>query len=70
VARLRFRIAMSLEGYAAGPQQSNPLGIGGDKLHQWRVKDMGGLRPVRTVAAPDVTHLRFAQRPRPSAPSR
>jgi hypothetical protein len=25
------------------------------------VKDLGGLRPVRTVAAPDVTHLKFAR---------
>jgi hypothetical protein len=28
---------MSLDGYAAGPQQSkeNPLGIGGHRLHEW-----------------------------------
>jgi dihydrofolate reductase len=28
---------MSLDGYAAGPQQSkkNPLGIGGSRLHEW-----------------------------------
>jgi dihydrofolate reductase len=37
VAKLRFKIAMSLDGYTAGPQQSkdNPLGIGGDRLHGW-----------------------------------
>jgi dihydrofolate reductase len=37
VAKVRFRIAMSLDGYAAGPQQSkeNPLGIGGHQLHEW-----------------------------------
>jgi dihydrofolate reductase len=37
VAKLRFRIAMSLDGYTAGPEQSkdNPLGIGGDRLHEW-----------------------------------
>jgi dihydrofolate reductase len=37
VARLRFRIAISLDGYTAGPKQSvdNPLGIGGMQLHQW-----------------------------------
>jgi hypothetical protein len=37
VAKVRFRIAMSLDGYAAGPQQSeeNPLGIGGPQLHEW-----------------------------------
>jgi dihydrofolate reductase len=37
VAKLRFRIAMSLDGYTAGPKQSvkNPLGIGGTRLHDW-----------------------------------
>jgi dihydrofolate reductase len=37
VAKLRFKIAMSLDGYTAGPEQSkeNPLGIGGDRLHEW-----------------------------------
>jgi dihydrofolate reductase len=35
--KLRFRIAMSLDGYTAGPEQSveNPLGIGGTRLHEW-----------------------------------
>jgi dihydrofolate reductase len=37
MAKLRFRISMSLDGYIAGPEQStdNPLGIGGDRLHEW-----------------------------------
>jgi len=37
VAKLRFGITMSLDGYTAGPQQSveNPLGIGGMRLHDW-----------------------------------
>ena len=37
MAKVRFRIAMSLDGYAAGPEQSveNPLGIGGMRLHEW-----------------------------------
>ena len=37
MAKLRFRIAMSLDGYSAGPEQSteNPLGIGGEALHEW-----------------------------------
>jgi len=37
MAKVRFRIAMSLDGYTAGPQQSkeNPLGIGGTQLHEW-----------------------------------
>jgi len=39
VAKVRFRIAMSLDGYTAGPQQSeeNPLGIGGTQLHEWAI---------------------------------
>jgi dihydrofolate reductase len=39
VAKVRFTIAMSLDGYTAGPQQSkeNPLGIGGPQLHEWVV---------------------------------
>ncbi len=37
MAKVRFRIAMSLDGYTAGPQQSkeNPLGVGGLQLHEW-----------------------------------
>ena len=36
---LRFRISMSLDGFVAGPSQSvdNPLGIGGERLHDWVV---------------------------------
>ena len=34
---LKFNITMSLDGYAAGPNQSaaHPLGAGGEKLHEW-----------------------------------
>ena len=34
---LRFNIAISLDGYVAGPEQSeeNPIGIGGMRLHEW-----------------------------------
>ncbi|HEV7366791.1 MAG TPA: dihydrofolate reductase family protein [Gemmatimonadales bacterium] len=37
MAKLRFQIAMSLDGYTAGPEQStdNPVGIGGHRLHDW-----------------------------------
>ena len=33
----RFTITMSLDGYVAGPNQSeqHPLGIGGENLHRW-----------------------------------
>jgi dihydrofolate reductase len=37
---LRFDIAVSLDGYSAGPDQSeeNPLGDGGESLHDWVVE--------------------------------
>ncbi len=37
MSKLRFRISMSLDGFAAGPSQSvdNPLGVGGMRLHEW-----------------------------------
>jgi dihydrofolate reductase len=37
VSKLRCKIAMSLDGYVAGPRQSveNPLGVGGMRLHEW-----------------------------------
>src|SRR6185503_19896968 len=39
LSRLRLRISMSLDGFVAGPNQSveNPLGIGGERLHDWVV---------------------------------
>ena len=37
MGRLRLTITMSLDGYVAGPDQSeeNPLGVGGMALHKW-----------------------------------
>jgi dihydrofolate reductase len=37
MSKLRFNIAMSLDGFVAGPNQSqeSPLGVGGMELHQW-----------------------------------
>jgi dihydrofolate reductase len=34
---VRFQVAVSLDGYVAGPDQSveNPLGVGGMDLHRW-----------------------------------
>src|SRR3954449_9998743 len=34
---VRAQISISLDGYAAGPEQSpeNPIGIGGMRLHDW-----------------------------------
>jgi dihydrofolate reductase len=112
VPKLRLRIAMSLDGFVAGPSQSvdNPLGVGGMRLHEWAFalaqwramhgleggevnestpvveeslanigatvmgRNMFGGHPgpwdakqpwnglLRTVAAPKVTHLKFARR--------
>jgi dihydrofolate reductase len=40
MAKLRFEISVSADGYVAGPNQSeeNPLGEGGEQLHEWVVK--------------------------------
>src|SRR5262245_26880269 len=37
MSKLRFSIAMSIDGFVAGPNQSvdNPLGVGGMRLHGW-----------------------------------
>jgi dihydrofolate reductase len=37
MSKLRFQISMSLDGFIAGPNQSeeNPLGEGGEQLHEW-----------------------------------
>jgi dihydrofolate reductase len=39
MSTIRFQLAVSLDGYAAGPDQSveNPLGVGGEDLHEWIV---------------------------------
>ena len=40
MSKFRFQLAVSLDGFVAGPEQSeeNPLGIGGVDLHEWVVK--------------------------------
>ena len=40
MSKLRFQISMSLDGFVAGPNQSeeNPLGEGGEQLHEWVVR--------------------------------
>jgi len=37
MTKLRFHVAISVDGYVAGPDQSeeNPLGVGGMRLHEW-----------------------------------
>ena len=40
MSKLRCHISISLDGFVAGPQQSeeNPLGEGGERLHDWVVQ--------------------------------
>jgi dihydrofolate reductase len=40
MSKLKFEISISVDGYVAGPNQSeeNPLGEGGTGLHEWVVK--------------------------------
>jgi dihydrofolate reductase len=40
VAKLRFQISISLDGFVAGPNPSEelPLGEGGEQLHEWVLK--------------------------------
>src|SRR5690349_21658684 len=39
MTRLIAEISISLDGFAAGPDQGeeNPLGIGGEQLHEWAI---------------------------------
>jgi len=47
VARLRFQISISLDGFAAGPNQSeeHPLGEGGEAMHDWVIALAAWRRP-------------------------
>lgn len=40
MSKLRCHISISLDGFVAGPDQSeeNPLGEGGERLHEWAVR--------------------------------
>jgi dihydrofolate reductase len=39
-SKVKFQISISLDGFVAGPDQSeaNPLGVGGEGLHEWVIK--------------------------------
>ncbi|HET8976481.1 MAG TPA: dihydrofolate reductase family protein [Solirubrobacterales bacterium] len=47
MSKVRFQLAISLDGYAAGPDQSekDPLGVGGTQLHEWALKLEAWRRP-------------------------
>ncbi len=48
MSKLRCHISISLDGYAAGSNQSkeNPLGDGGERLHGW-VASLAAAGPCR-----------------------
>ena len=67
MSKLRLTIAMSLDGFVAGPDQSVQTRSAsaacartGERLFQG-IDDMRGLELVRTVATPKVIHLKFAR---------
>ena len=47
MSKFRFDISISLDGFVAGPNQSteNPLGEGGEQLHEWAVELEAWRRP-------------------------
>jgi hypothetical protein len=60
MSKLRCHISISLDGFVAGPNQSeeNPLGEGArllDNLGDAEVR----LEQVRAVEAPGITHLKY-----------
>ena len=47
MSRVTSHISISLDGYVAGPDQSaeNPLGVGGEQLHEWAFATQGWREP-------------------------
>ena len=67
MSKLRLSITMSLDGYVAGPDQSeeNPLGVGGMELHEWafpleRFREMHGEEGGEVNASSGVVEERRA----------
>ena len=67
MSKLRLSITMSLDGYVAGPDQSeeNPLGVGGMELHEWffplkAFREMHGEQGGETNASSSVVEERRA----------
>ena len=67
MSNLRLSITMSLDGYVAGPDQSeeNPLGVGGMELHKWffplkEFREMHGEQGGETNASSAVVEERRA----------
>jgi hypothetical protein len=65
MARLRFRISMSLDGFTAGPEQSThyPLGSGGEQLHRWAFRRQSGGRPTGSFCDKQAQLYQSVRRP-------
>ena len=53
MSKVRVHISVSADGYVAGPNQSeeNPLGEGGESLHDWAFALRPGVSPTARKAA-------------------
>jgi dihydrofolate reductase len=67
MSKVRAHISISLDGYVAGPKQSeeNPLGEGGEQLHDWVVelkawREPSGMEGGAENASSAVVHEEFA----------
>jgi hypothetical protein len=62
MSKLILEPSMSLDGFIAGPNQTldQPLGDGGERLHEWAFAAPVELERTRTIESPTgVTHLRY-----------
>lgn len=63
ISKVRCHISISLDGFVAGPNQSldNPLGEGGERLHEWAFATEGWSRPTAPVSASTAAIVPFAE---------
>ena len=68
MAKLRFNVTMSLDGYVAGPDQSleHPLGVGGEALHEWALATRSSRATHGTeggvTSSPSVAHFAYVRK--------
>ncbi len=57
MGQVRFSVAVSLDGFMAGPDQSveDPLGKGGMQLHQWAFAARRGEEPISAAILDETT---------------
>ncbi len=71
MSKLKLNITMSIDGFAAGPDQSpeHPLGLGGEKLHGWLYRSRRSVEATARKAARS-TRVRPSPRKSSAAPAR